>query len=137
MILSEESGYIGKFSSQFEPALLVEMKAKTMLRNVNGGETLLQIGQPVRAVPLVLSGAIKVSRVNEEGQELLLYYVKEGESCPMTFTCWMTKQNSTIKGSTDEDTAFLAVPVNVVDEWFLKYPTFKTFVMTTILNGLT
>jgi len=47
---------------------------------------MLNPGQTIRAVPLVISGLFKASRVNEEGQELLLYYVKvyyvkDGESC--------------------------------------------------------
>ena len=97
----------------------------------------MKIGSPVRSVPLLISGVVKVSRMNEEGQELLLYYVRSGETCPMSFTCWMTAQVSSIEGVAEEDSVLLAVPGRVVDEWLLKYPTWKKFVMTTILDGLT
>jgi CRP/FNR family transcriptional regulator len=63
--------YSSIFSSVFEPDLLAELEAKSMLMNVRGGETIMRIGSPVRAVPLVISGIIKVSRVNDEGQEIL------------------------------------------------------------------
>src|SRR5678816_2830048 len=76
-------------SSVFEPGLLTELETRSMLMNVSGGETMLNPGQTIRAVPLVVSGTFKVSRINDEGQELLLYYVKEGESCAMSFTCCM------------------------------------------------
>jgi CRP/FNR family transcriptional regulator len=126
-----------KFSSVFEPGLLAELETKSILMNVNGGEIMLNPGQTIRAVPLVVSGIFKVSRVNDEGQEMLLYYVKEGESCAMTFTCCMMAHASVIKGTAEEDSILLCVPVNVMDEWMTKYPSWKRFVMTTILNRFT
>jgi CRP/FNR family transcriptional regulator, anaerobic regulatory protein len=129
--------YADVFSSVFEPELLAELEAKSMLMKVSGGETIMRIGSPVRSVPLLISGIIKVSRVNEEGQEILLYYVRRGETCAMSFTCWMTTQVSSIEGVAEEESVLLAVPGRVVDEWLLKYPTWKKFVMTTILDGFT
>ena len=134
---NETLEYISLFSSVFEPELLAEIEAKSMLMKVSGGETIMRIGSPVRAVPLVISGIIKVSRVNEEGQEILLYYVRKGETCAMSFTCWMTTQVSSVEGVAEEDSVLLAIPGKVVDEWLLKYPTWKKFVMTTILDGFT
>jgi CRP/FNR family transcriptional regulator, anaerobic regulatory protein len=133
----ETQEHISIFSSVFEQDLLAELEAKSMLMKVSGGETIMRIGSPVRNVPLLVSGIVKVSRVNEEGQEILLYYVKRGETCAMSFTCWMTSKISSIEGVAEEDTVLLAVPGKVVDEWLLKYPSWKKFVMTTILDGFT
>lgn len=116
---------------------MAELESGSMLMDVSSGETLLKIGKPITGVPLVLSGTLKVSRINDEGQELLLYYVRSGETCPMTLTCYMTSQFSSISGTAEEDSALLVVPAKVVDELFLKYPSWKKFVMTTILDGLT
>jgi CRP/FNR family transcriptional regulator len=120
-----------------EPDLLAELETKSMLMQVNEGQTMLSPGQTIRAVPLVISGILKVSRVNDEGQEILLYYVKEGESCAMTFTCCMMAHGSVIKASAEEDSVLLCVPVNLMDEWMTKYPTWKRFVMTEIFNRFT
>jgi CRP/FNR family transcriptional regulator len=95
---------------------------------------MLNPGQTIRAVPLVISGAFKVSRISDEGQELLLYYVQPGESCAMTFTCCMMSQASVIKGSAEEDNELLCIPVELMDGWMIKYPSWKRYVMTTILN---
>ena len=129
--------HVSKFANVFEPALLAELEEKSMLMEVPGGEVMLNIGQTIRAIPLVISGTFKVSRINDEGQELLLYYVREGESCAMTFTCCMMAQSSVIKGSAEDDSVLLCVPVNLMDEWMIKYPTWKRFVMTTILSRFT
>jgi len=128
---------VSKFESVFEPALLAELETNSMLVTVKGGDTMLNPGQTIRAVPLLLSGTFKVSRVNDEGQEILLYYVKEGESCAMTFTCCMMSHFSVIRGTAEEDSELLCVPMDVMDGWMVKYPTWKRFVMQTILNRFT
>ena len=132
-----DSTIMNKFSSVFESDLLAELEKKSMIMQVKAGEIMLNPGQTIRAVPLVLSGIFKVSRINEEGQELLLYYVKEGESCAMTFTCCMMAHASVIRGSAEEDSELLCIPVDLMDEWMVKYHTWKRYVMTTILNRFT
>ena len=134
---NDVSTILNKFSSVFEPELLAELETKSMLMQVKGGETMLNPGQTIRAVPIVLTGTFKVSRINDEGQELLLYYVREGESCAMTFTCCMMAHASVIKGTAEEDSELLCIPVDVTDEWMMKYRTWKRFVMNTFLNRFT
>lgn len=136
-MISQPLDYIKKISEFFEPSLVAELEANSMLMEVKSGETMLNIGQTIRAVPLVVRGTVKVSRINDEGQELLLYYVKEGESCAMTFNCCMLSQTSVIKGVAEEDTVLLCIPVTLMDEWMLKYASWKRYVMTTILNRFT
>ena len=136
-MLIETPEYRNKFSEVFEPALLAELEAKSMRIEVNAGNTMLNIGQTIRAVPLVVSGTFKVSRMNDEGQELLLYYVKDGESCAMTFNCCMMEQASLIKVTAEEDSVLLCFPVNLMDEWMNKYPTWKKFVINSIFNRFT
>jgi CRP/FNR family transcriptional regulator, anaerobic regulatory protein len=136
-MLVETPEYYSIFSSVFEPELLAELEARSILVKVSSGETIMRIGSPVRSVPLVISGIVKVSIINSDGQEILLYYVRSGQTCAMSFTCWMTTQVSSIEGVAEEDTELLAVPGKVVDEWLLKYPSWKKFVMTTILDGFT
>lgn len=136
-MISQPLNYIAKFSDLFEPALLAELELNSMLMEVKAGDVMLNIGQTIRAVPLLVSGTVKVSRINDEGQELLLYYVKESESCAMTFNCCMLSQTSMIKGTAEEDSVLLCVPVNLMEAWMVKYPLWKKFVMTTILNRFT
>ena len=132
-----DSTIMNKFSSVFESDLLAELEKKSMIMQVKAGEIMLNPDQTIRTVPLVLSGIFKVSRINEEGQELLLYYVKEGESCAMTFTCCMMAHASVIRGSAEEDSELLCIPVDLMDEWMTKYRTWKRYVMATILNRFT
>ena len=136
-MIAQPLDYRSKFSEFFEPALLAELEEKAMVMEVKSGDVMLNIGQAIRAVPLLASGAIKVSRINDEGQELLLYYVKEGESCAMTFNCCMLAQTSVIKGTAEEDSVLVCIPVHLMEQWMVKYPSWKKYVMTTILCRFT
>jgi len=120
------------FKTVFEPELIEAIHKQGKFISLRADDVLLEAGQIVRAFPLVLSGLIKVSRPDEEGKELLLYYINPGESCAMTFTCCMQQYPSEVRAVAEEDTELLALPVAVMDEWLVKYPSWKSFVMRTI-----
>lgn len=121
-----------QFESLFEPELLREMEHVAQIIKAKEGETILELGQTVRVMPIVLSGIIRVTRQGDSGHELLLYYIAPAESCAMTFTCCMQLLPSEIKAVAEEDSELLAIPVAVMDQWLMKYPTWKGFVMRTI-----
>lgn len=125
---------VEKFKSVFEPELLSEIAAKARFVQVKEGNTILDIGQTVKVIPLLISGVLKISRVDDNGKEILLYYVHANESCAMTFTCCMQQYPSEIKATAETDVEFLSIPIGVMDEWLAKYPTWKSFVMRTIRN---
>ena len=118
----------------FEPELIREIEEKSMPFNATAGQGLIKMGQPIKVVPLVLEGTLRVSRENEEGQELLLYYAKSGEGCAMTFSCGMMSKPSQVKGTAEDDLTILCVPVNVMEEWMQRFPSWKKFVIGTIVS---
>ena len=132
-MISQPLNHLQIFSDLFEPALLAEIEQKSMVMEVKSGDTLLNVGQTIRAVPLLVSGVVKVSRITDDGQELLLYYVKEGESCAMTFNCCMLAQQSVIKGAAEEDSVLVCIPAQLMEEWMVKYNSWKKYVMSTML----
>lgn len=125
---------IDQFKYTFEPALLKEFQEKAKPLSAKAGDTILDYGQIARYMPVILKGVVKVSRMEEDGREILLYYVNANESCAMTFSCCMEQFPSEIKAVAEEDVEMLAVPITVMDEWMMKYTTWKSFVMKTIRN---
>jgi CRP/FNR family transcriptional regulator len=125
---------VAHFTNNFEPELIKELRLKAKPVSIKEGEIILDYGQIVRTMPIIVSGIVKVYRQDNEGREILLYYVNSKESCAMTFTCCMEQFPSEIKAVAEEDVELLTIPINVMDEWLMKYPTWKSFVMTTIRN---
>lgn len=97
-------------------------------------EVLIREGQFITSFPIVLKGLIRVSRNNDDGNELLLYYLKQNEVCAMSLTCCMTNLTSTIKAVAEEETAVIMLPVEMLDNWICKYPGWKQFVMHSFQN---
>lgn len=123
-----------RFNLVFEKELLDEIEVKGVPVSVKAGTVIMDIGQTVRTMPIILSGSIRVSRTDEDGREILLYYVNPNESCAMTFTCCMQQHASEIKAVAEEDVEMLSIPVSIMDEWMAKYPSWKSFVMRTVQN---
>ncbi len=97
-------------------------------------EVLIREGQFITSFPIVLNGLIRVTRNNYDGNELLLYYLKQNEVCAMSLTCCMTNLTSTIKAVAEEETEVIMLPVEMLDNWICKYPGWKQFVMQSFQN---
>lgn len=133
--MTEQSSSLQKiYSTVFEEELLKEIEEKCLTITAPAGQTLMNMGQPVSAVPLVVKGVAKVSRINDEGQEFLLYYVKEGEGCAIAFACGMMGQPSAIKSTVEEDITIMFVPLQKMEQWMTKYASWKKFVMDTMVT---
>jgi CRP/FNR family transcriptional regulator len=66
----------------------------------------------IKNVPIVLSGSIKVFKLDEEGKEILLYYIKPGESCVMSFLGAACNGTSKIRAVVEEQAEVLILPVH-------------------------
>ncbi len=116
----------------FEPELLAALERHAAIKEVKEGTILIDFDNLVLNIPLVLKGSIRVSRLNDAGQELVLYYVNALESCAMTFTCCMQELPSEIRAVAEDDVTMIAIPIRFMEIWLSKYPTWKSFVMRTI-----
>lgn len=124
--------HLNYFRETFEPKLLDEIGKVSVYKKINAGEIVIDTGQIIKYIPVVLKGLVKVFREDDEGKELLIYYINPNESCALTFTCCMQENPSEVKATAEEDTEIMLIPVGKMDEWMGKYTTWKTFVLTTI-----
>lgn len=65
----------------------------------------------IKNVPIVLSGSIKVFKMDDDGKEILLYYIKPGESCVMSFLGAACNGTSKIRAVVEEQAEVLILPV--------------------------
>ncbi|WP_121665794.1 Crp/Fnr family transcriptional regulator [Mesonia aquimarina] len=124
------------YGNVFQPELLEEIDNIAVKKEVKAGDVLINIGDYVRSMPLLLNGVIKISRRNEEGNELLLYFLEKGETCAMTLTCCVAHHKSEIKAVAEMDTELLMIPVQKMEEWSSKYKSWRNFVFDSYHNRL-
>ena len=117
------------FPAITEHNLLKEIVEVGKMIEVSKGTVLLEYGNYVKGIPLVLDGVIKVSRTDNEGRELFLHYIYSGETCSITLTCCRFDKKSQLKTIAEENTTLINIPIKYMDSWMSKYPSWKNFVM--------
>ena len=120
---------ITAFNSVFEPALIREMEEFGELMHFKEGDIIMDYGKYIRMMPIILKGVIKVLRKDEQGKEILLYYLESSESCSMAYSCCIEAKKSEIKAIAEDNVEIIAIPHNKLDEWLSKYPSWKNYIM--------
>jgi len=116
------------YSYIFEEALLDEIAKVAIYKEFKADDYLIEIGDYIKTMPLLLTGAIKILREDENGDDLLLYFLERGDTCAMTLTCCMGQSKSSIRAIAETDGAMLMIPVEKMEEWLTKYKTWRNFV---------
>ncbi|MDO9254214.1 MAG: Crp/Fnr family transcriptional regulator [Bacteroidales bacterium] len=116
-----------KILPQVNTELLQFIANEAIEMDIPADTTLLKTGTYVQSVPLVVKGLIRVSR-NEEDKELLLYYIRPGEMCIMSFSACCSNSASLIEAATLEESKILLIPSVKLREWITNFPTFNFYV---------
>ncbi|MBL0333862.1 MAG: Crp/Fnr family transcriptional regulator [Chitinophagaceae bacterium] len=117
------------FLSFFEPELQKEILESGVTRNFQEGEVIIEYGKFIRFMPIITKGTVKVFRKDENGKEILLYYLTENESCAMAYSCCSEARKSEVMAIAEEDVELIAIPFQKLDGWLCKYPGWKKYFM--------
>lgn len=121
-ILKENYGFI------FEEKLLEEITQVATLRTFEEGDILIDFGDYIKFMPLLLSGAIKILREDFDEGELLLYFLEKGDTCAMTMACCLGETKSEIRAVAETKGQVVMIPVAKMEEWLGKYKSWRNFV---------
>lgn len=118
-----------QFPALSDSHLREEIARVASIQRFPAGKEIMDYGSYIRMVPMLISGRIKVLREDEQGREILLYFLDPGQTCTMSFSCCLGNKQSEVRTVADEDTELIGIPVDAVDRWMTKYPVWKNFVM--------
>ena len=96
--------------------------------SVGKGDLIMDVGDPIPGMPLLIAGAIKILRVDPQGDELLLYFLETGDSCAMTLGSFFGQTKSDIRAVAEQDSRFVILPLDKVIEWTGIHTDFRQFV---------
>ncbi len=91
-------------------------------------EVILNEHAYIKAIPIVTKGNIRVMRTDDEGRELLLYYINAGESCIMSFLGGLHHDTSKVKAIAEEETEILFIPVDKVNLLIREFPEWLDYI---------
>jgi len=118
------------YGTAFEPGLIAEIVATASVIDFNEGDRLIEMGQYIRQMPLLLNGAIKILREDHKEGELLLYFLEKGDTCAMTLTCCLGQTKSEIRAIAETSCTVAMIPIAKMEDWLGKYKSWRNFVFS-------
>ncbi len=117
-----------KLGPILEAALITDIEKSGQRMTFSEGDVIIDYDKYIKGMPLVLDGSIRVMSQDEDGREILLYYISSTESCTMAYSCCMESRKSEIRAIADTDVDLIMIPHEKLDSWLLQYPSWKTYV---------
>lgn len=113
----------------FSTDVLTEIADHARRLQLPTGQVLIETGATIQYIPLVLNGAIKVVRTDDDQHEILLYYIQPGESCAFTLSSSLKREKSKIKAIAQQPSTVLVIPSEFNGQLARRYPLWFEFVL--------
>ena len=117
---------IAEFKSS--PQLIEQLNKYSVIKSYKAGNIILSEDAIIRSIPIVVKGLMKVIRTEEDGREILLYYIKAGESCIMSFLGGLHNETSKVRAEVEEDAEILFLPMDKVSLFIKEYPQWLDYI---------
>jgi len=124
------------YGTIFEEALLKEIEQVAMLKEFKEGDVIIDFGDYIKKMPLLLSGAIKILREDFDEGELLLYFIEKGDTCSMSMACCLGDAKSEIRAVAETNGQVVMIPVMYMELWLGKYKSWRNYVFASYNNRL-
>ncbi len=105
-----------------------EIEASAVVKSLKAGEQIVGMNKFIQVIPILNSGLLGVYRTDDDGRDMLLYYIKPGESCIMSFLAGINNDTSKVKAIAEEDSELTLVPIDKVTQWVRKYPEWTDYI---------
>ena len=113
--------------------LISELESAGIRKSTKENELIVDVGNKMPGIPLVLSGLLKVYRVAED-QEIFLYHIEAGEICAMAIQCCLSHKKSGVRIYSDVSSEILFVPAEPGAAWINEYPDWSKFILRSITD---
>ncbi|PHQ57159.1 MAG: hypothetical protein COC16_01910 [Lutibacter sp.] len=115
------------FSTIFEEKLLEEICNYGILKTTEPDQIILEIRRDIKFIPFVVSGIVKVMRRDGQGNGIFLHYITNKQTSAIAVTYSLENKKSEIRLKAQSNVSYIAVPVKVVNSWFVKYSSWRAF----------
>ncbi len=102
--------------------------AQARLLEVPAGTVMFDDHAACEAMPFLLQGVVRVSKVSSSGREILLYRVHPGEACVLTSGCLVGRAAYAARGVVERDARLVAVPEPVFRRLVAGDESFRSYV---------
>lgn len=122
--------------AQAEPELKREFQQAAYMARIPVGRDVFLEGDRVDAIPLLLSGTVRVYQVSASGREVTLYRFQPGESCVLTANAILSHQDFPAIASVEREAEAVMVPSDTFRAWVHDHELWREFYFDLIANRL-
>lgn len=84
----------------------------------------------------VISGSIKINKLNERGEETNLYNIERGQLCHEALSCFMNCKSLNIIGKAIQDSKICVIPFDIVNKYLLQDTLFLQYIYKDLYDKL-
>jgi len=97
------------------------------LARIPPGKDVFVQGDRIEAIPLLVSGVVRVYQIGETGREVTLYRFRPGESCVLTANAILTRQTFPAIATVEQEAEAILVPAETFRQWVQRYDLWRDF----------
>lgn len=109
---------------------------KAVFKRILSGEYLLAPNNECLEFLFVISGKIKIQKLNEKGEETNLYNLERGQLCHEALSCFMNCTTLDILGKAIVDSEICIIPFDSVNKYLLNNSLFLQYIYKDLYSKL-
>ncbi len=118
------------------PEIVRAFREQGFLARIPAGHDVFVEGQQVGAIPLLLSGTVRVYQIGETGREVTLYRFRPGESCVLTANAILTRQTFPAIATVEDEAEAVMIPAATFRTWVATHDLWRGFFVDLVAQRL-
>lgn len=116
--------------------LIEEFLEEAFIARIPNGRDMIMEGDRINAIPLLISGVVRVYQIGETGREVTLYRFRPGESCVLTTNAVLRQQSFPAIATVEQDAEAVMIPADTFRDWVRRYDLWRDFVFELVSQRL-
>ncbi|MGE0059790.1 MAG: Crp/Fnr family transcriptional regulator [Dehalococcoidia bacterium] len=125
------------FLATIERELVQDFARRAVLVTIPAGRDLMAEGDRAQAVPVLVSGQIRVFKIGESGREITLYRFGRGECCVLTAESILGHRSFPARARVEEEGEAIFLPAPMFEDWIARSPTWRQFIFDAMARRFT
>lgn len=126
------SSFLEVFPRIKDPLFENELIKSGEFYEFEAGDKVQEIDTPIKYIPFLVQGSVKVYRIDDLGRELFLYTLTQGKLCAVSLTNALSGQNSQIElMAAESNTIIYLVKADKINNWINQFEDWKEWLIQT------
>lgn len=124
------------FMAKLDPAAQDQLQKEGMLIQIGDGESLHPPDGCCDAVPLILSGVLRICKISEGGREVTLFRAFPGDVCLVNLTRQLQLSDFQAFAVAEDTCQLLLIPAGFYQRWLKNFIPWKDYLITILYKRL-